>query len=418
MYDIVFLTGLFPKELEKYVIKNSKGIIQNAANNLQWKFVAGLDKNNKEPVKIINSMYIGSYPFRFKKLLIPTTTFSHGRNSKDINVGFCNLFLFKHYFRYFTLRKYIRSWAKSSSKRKKILLAYAMTSPFLRIFKYAKKIDDSIITILIVPDIPKYMNTQCSSNLFYKLFKKIDAITINKNIKYNDYYVFITKYMAEYFNVSKNKYVVIEGIGDEIPSNKLISPSIKKNEQSILLYTGTLNKRYGIIKLLQAMEHIDDPQVRLYICGDGDAKEEVMNAANQDNRIIYLGQLPHSEVKKLQMNASILINPRNNNEEFTKYSFPSKILEYISSGHPTLVYKLDGIPSDYDDILFYIDDSTAKDMAMSIEKILKLSDAELTEIYNQSINFIQHKKSAEAQVRKIFEMLQYNENDNCFISSL
>ena len=38
------------------------------------------------------------------------------------------------------------------------------------------------------------------------------------------------------------------------------------------------------------------------------------------------------------------VNPRQNNEEFTKYSFPSKTMEYLASGVPVVAYKLDGIP--------------------------------------------------------------------------
>ena len=36
--DICFLGGIYPKEYEEEVIKNSKTGIANAANNLQWKY--------------------------------------------------------------------------------------------------------------------------------------------------------------------------------------------------------------------------------------------------------------------------------------------------------------------------------------------------------------------------------------------
>ena len=43
----------------------------------------------------------------------------------------------------------------------------------------------------------------------------------------------------------------------------------------------------------------------------------------------------------------ILVNFRSPNEELTKYSFPSKILEYISSGSLVLSTRLLGIPDEY-----------------------------------------------------------------------
>ena len=89
--DVMFLGGLFPKEVEQEILRNSKGIVQNAANTLQWAIVNGLDSNLEKSVYIINSLYIGSFPQRFKKCFIHTYNFSHNMHTKDLNVGFCNI---------------------------------------------------------------------------------------------------------------------------------------------------------------------------------------------------------------------------------------------------------------------------------------------------------------------------------------
>lgn len=44
--------------------------------------------------------------------------------------------------------------------------------------------------------------------------------------------------------------------------------------------------------------------------------------------------VPNSGVLKAQSESEILVNPRNDNNEFTKYSFPSKVIEYLGSGTP------------------------------------------------------------------------------------
>lgn len=58
------------------------------------------------------------------------------------------------------------------------------------------------------------------------------------------------------------------------------------------------------------------------ICGIGDSEKAIREAAEKDFRISFLGQLPRSEVLEWQKQATVLVNPRQNNEEFTKYSFP------------------------------------------------------------------------------------------------
>ena len=46
-YEVLFLGGLFPNGYENELLKNSKRNVQNAANNLQWSLVRGLDMNLK-----------------------------------------------------------------------------------------------------------------------------------------------------------------------------------------------------------------------------------------------------------------------------------------------------------------------------------------------------------------------------------
>ena len=67
---IIFLSGLYPKELENAVLDNSKVGMQNAANSLQWSIVEGLVEQTFGELSVVNSMYIGSYPFKYRKIFI------------------------------------------------------------------------------------------------------------------------------------------------------------------------------------------------------------------------------------------------------------------------------------------------------------------------------------------------------------
>ena len=41
--NILFLCGLFPPDRKQEILKNSRGVVQNAANNLQWSMVEGFE---------------------------------------------------------------------------------------------------------------------------------------------------------------------------------------------------------------------------------------------------------------------------------------------------------------------------------------------------------------------------------------
>ena len=103
--DVLCLMGLFPEEYREEIQKDSKSGMQNAADKLQWAIVKGLDQIDGVSVSILNSLYIGSYPRRYSRLMIPTFKFKHSEKSEDINVGFCNLTVIKWISRYCGIKK-------------------------------------------------------------------------------------------------------------------------------------------------------------------------------------------------------------------------------------------------------------------------------------------------------------------------
>lgn len=402
--DILFLGGLFPKELEKEIIENSMGNIQNAANNLQWEIVSGLDAANEKPVKIINSLYIGSYPKRYKKLIIRTSRFGHGgeNNQNDINVGFLNLSGVKNLSRYVEVKKHIKKWATESSDDKKVVIAYAMTSTFTRSLKYIKRFNPEVVTCLIVPDLPEYMNMSKKNHIIYNFFKNIEIKLMKSDKKYIDSFVLLTQYMKDALEI-KVPYVVIEGIATELFTN--IEKHEVETKIKTIVYSGGLNEKYGVSSLLEAFGKIGNPDCRLILCGAGDAENQIIEASKKDNRIIFKGMVERQTVLELQKNATILVNPRQNNEEFTKYSFPSKILEYMSSGRPVLAYKLDGIPNEYYEYLYIIDEND-DGLYNSLKDILEKTEQELDAKGKCAKEFVLNKKNGKVQAEKILEMVK------------
>lgn len=403
--DILFLGGLFPKEAEREIIELSKGNVQNAANVLQWNIVNGLDYNLKKPIKVLNSLYIGSFPLRYKKLMVESYKFNHCIGSDDYNVGFMNLMGIKAITRWTSLKPKLKEWALDG-KSDKVIIAYALTSNNLRAFKYLKKLNKDVCTCIVVPDLPQYMNTSNKQSLIYKYAKLIDIKNINRNIKHADSFVLLTEYMREKLEIIHKPYIVVEGIATINNSESICDKIIKDEELKIVLYTGTLNERYGIITLLEAFKKIQSEEYRLIICGDGDAKAKIIESAKLDNRIIYEGIVERSRVLKLQAEATILINPRQDNEEFCKYSFPSKILEYLSSGIPTVAYKLRGIPEEYNKYIIYVEDNRQETLTNKIVEACMKSEAEREKIGNEAKDFVIKNKGAKEQVKKIIDMIK------------
>lgn len=397
--DILFLGGIFDNNS---YIKKSKMNVQNAANLLQWNIINGIESDLGEPLNLLNSVFIGSFPKQYSDMFIMSYNWNHVNGALDRNVGFINIAGIKHISRACKLSKAIKKWASQKSEGK-IIIAYSMHTPFLYAIRQAKKVNPDIKMCLIVPDLPQYMKLGANPGVFYRIFKSIDIKLIDKLLKYVDYYVFLTKHMAEYFHISSEKYVVVEGMVD---SNEMIKgdESISHSEEKTILYTGTLNFKYGIQTLLEAFKLIVCPNYKLLICGEGEAEGRIVELSKSDSRIEYLGLLKREDVVSLQKNATVLINPRGYEDEYTKYSFPSKIMEYLMSGRPTIAYKLPGIPEEYDKFIYFINDMTVESMAAKILQVCEEDTDVLDEFGRAAKEFVLTKKNNIKQCEKIINL--------------
>lgn len=396
--DIVCLTGLFPEEYVDEINKYSLTGVQNAANKLQWGIVKGLDALG-ENVTVFNSIYVGSYPRLYRKIMIPTFHFSHGSAKNDINIGFINIAGIKVLSRYYTVKRELDKWASVDSGREKVLLIYAMTTPFAQLAGYIKRKYSSIKVIYIIPDLPMYMNvTKVQKSLVYRTRKKIEEFLFHRSLKNVDGYVLLTDGMKEWFTTDIN-YTVVEGMATI--DNTIDVDDIKKKKQ--ILYAGGIKREYGVIDLVSAFSQIDDPEWELVIYGDGTDMESVCEYAKKDVRIKIMGSAPNAVVMKHQREAALLINPRKN-QEMAKYSFPSKTLEYMLSGTPMLGYKLAGIPEEYYDNMFVIQDSE-NGMEEALRKAMNLPETERIKMGEKAKNFVVKEKNPEKQCKKILELI-------------
>jgi len=399
-----FLSFLIPHQMEKTVEALSIGNMQDAANALQWHIYNGLCENLKTEIKLFNILPIGSFPQYYKKMFIRKSVFETTACPNNINIGFCNLKLIRNYIIPRKIYKVLYRWCKNSLSPK-TLFVYTISPSFMTALKRIKKKFPQVQICTIVADLPEMINLSNSQNPLLKFFIKRRAKNSYANLDCVDCFVLLTKHMADRMKINK-PYCVVEGIA---PIRELREEPPQDGLKRIL-YTGTLHQKFGILNLLEAFKQIEDDSYRLIICGIGDSESEVRKAAEQDKRIIYLGQLPRAEVLKWQEKATALVNPRQNNEEFTKYSFPSKNLEYLSSGKPLIAYKLDGVPDEYDPYIFYVQDNSIEALKQTLIAVCENTDGTVRMIAENARLFVRDQKNEVVQTRKICQLISGNES--------
>ena len=402
---IALLFGFFPEKFYTEILSNSKGGIQYAADALQKSFVEGIG-SLAENVEIVNVPYIGSYPQRYAHLYAPQGDFQYKTKNDHVVKGktlrFCDFKGYKMYDSYRVARKALLAWAKANETEERIVMVYAIYAPFLKAVVDVKKKCPSVKVLLIVPDLPEYMRSKASWGI--KFLKSIQQMFLNQWYNSVDYYVLLSKHMIERLPIGNKPWTVIEGIFNKGKDD--VSVVKEKSETKVILYSGTLARRYGIMNLVQAFMDISNPTCCLMICGEGETKGEIMLSARKDKRIIYKGLLPRHEILALQKQADLLVNPRTPEGVFTRYSFPSKTMEYLASGTPTLLYRLPGIPEEYFDYCFVVEGLGVEALRVKMEKVLSLSREELHMIGKRARNFVLEQKNPIQQCKKIFQLMQ------------
>lgn len=399
--NIYFLSGFFDDVDYQNIVLNSKGNIQNAANVLQKKYISGFVQCEKvSKVEVINLPYLGSYPKFYKKVNFKTTVGMHTSKKLTIhNVNYCNLIIYKNISR--MMKSFFRSYKilKSNNKEDALFFIYAMHLPFLITAFLLKMIFSETKFFVIVPDLPEFMeNRKGFIAAFYNFFAKISYFFVNQV----DGVIVLTEQMKNRFSDNLKK-IVIEGISSNNDFDKINDKDLA--EEKFFFYSGTLDNRYGLKDLIDSYSRISqNNKIKLYICGEGPDKNTIIQGAKNNPNIKYLGILPRDEVLALQKKAILLINPRNSKDEFTKYSFPSKVLEYMSSGTPVLMYKLPGIPEEYFKYVYTIEDNN-NSFTQMLTKISNLDSDTLSEKGELAQKFVQEYKNPTAQVEKLLNYL-------------
>ncbi|MBB3110559.1 glycosyltransferase involved in cell wall biosynthesis [Paenibacillus phyllosphaerae] len=214
-----------------------------------------------------------------------------------------------------------------------------------------------------------------------------------------DYYILFTKAMNDVVNPHNRPFIVMEGI-----YNNNLDLTYKSKEKA-LMYAGTLSYEYGIKNIINAFDKIEDKDLQLWLFGSGDMKKDIEELSVKNPRIKYFGFMPREDVFEYEKKASLLINIRNPNDRYTKYSFPSKTFEYMVSGTPFLTTKLEGIPDEYYNYLFTLNDFDIDVLKTKIEEIFSKDQQELDHFGEQARQFILLQKGSLNQARKIMNLI-------------
>ncbi|QCA17943.1 glycosyltransferase [Citrobacter freundii] len=211
--------------------------------------------------------------------------------------------------------------SKLVSKENYILI-YNLLPANILIYIFTSYIFPSILrkTIFQIEEIYSVYNFSFLKRLLTLLserniFKRgVNFIVVNENVK---------------DLIQRDDVNAIVDYGYNSRNGKAIEPITASNK---IIYTGRLDFVGGIEVLLQAVSELPtDIKNKIVVTGSGGLKDLVVKRAAELG-ISYEGFLSDSEYESLLINAKISINPLRSKCNFSSYSFPSKVLQYLEYG--------------------------------------------------------------------------------------
>ena len=251
--------------------------------------------------------------------------------------------------------------------------------------------------------IPPATISQDTKKWWWKMFFKMRVRSQENGLKKYDGFIFLTKYMNMTYNPNQKPYIVMEGSVDHTFIPKTLTQKVSPR---VIMYAGAIEAEYGFDTLVRAFISLSQQDIELHVYGGGKFVENLLEFQQIDSRIQYKGVVTNEEIIIAEQEATLLVNPRYSNQEFVKYSFPSKTSEYMLSGTPVLTTKLSGIPDEYFKYLYAFDEETIEGYAHKLNEILSLPNEELKQTGLKAQEFVLKNKNNTIQAQRIEEFFR------------
>lgn len=390
LHPSVVLLGFTIDDRKLSEIAQQSAVLPTQTHRFAWNLVNSLRLGGHE-VRLLSVLPVPNYPeYPFK--IIRASTIEQN-NVRGISLGFINLLILKHLTRFLAC---IVSGTRFLRVRKpEVIIVHGVHTPFLifaRLMKYFLGIKICIV-MTDPPGVVRKVDGPLS-----KMLKRIDRRLVKLLGRGFDGIICLTPSLAVDFAPSVPA-LILEGFANMELSN-IAAPAAPEIRPFHVAYAGAISVEYGLENLVLGFRAISDPTARLNLYGKGPLDEWVLEQCELDKRICHHGVVSHDDLMPKLKEASVLVNPRPAAQDFVRYSFPSKILEYMALGVPVVTTRLASLPKEYLHYVQLTDDDTVSALTAAME-IVRKRYPQAAELASQGQAYVLRNKSLAAQSTRI-----------------
>jgi glycosyltransferase involved in cell wall biosynthesis len=368
--------------------------LPSQTHNFAWSLVDALGKAGLQ-VRLLSVWPVSNFP-RNPRIVFRSAPFET-KGVLGECLGFVNIIGLKHVTRFLQCltrgTRVLRRW------RPTVLLVHGVHSPFLWYAAIGRRLLG--LTVVVILTDPPGVRLP-TDRLAVRLLKWLDIKLVRWALRWSDAVIALTTDLARDFAPGKPA-LVIDGIGQFDGDAEHVR---NDRTQPTVVYAGSLRASYGVDRLVDAVSGLTDPPATLEVYGSGELAGWVSEVAAEQTQIEGPRLLSREDLLRAYRSADLLVQPRPTNQSFVRYSFPSKMIEYMASGTPVLTTRLVSVTEEYTPYVYWIDDDSPAGIRKALRDVLQLPKDERLNKGRRAAKYIRATRSSEAQGKRISAFLQ------------
>ncbi len=291
------------------------------------------------------------------------------------------------------LRLLVWGWKMRHAKRR-VVIAYNLTMPPGTFTLAAARLTRSRL-VVFVNDVHIPGHTVPDSLRF-----RIDLVLQKALLRRCDGLLVVADSIAQDLAAAVPSIRIDGGVGREVIDGTGGTPTTTRTGPFTIVSAGGLDIANGVEVILEAFSRLSGP-FRLVIAGSGPLEGVVRKAQQSDCRIEFRGLLAFEDVLALYRDADLLLNVRVTKKLNTRYFFPSKLLECLTTGVPVLTTKTGHVAEEYGELAFLLEDESPAGLATAIEDIAGTPEHVRRELAARARDYMVREKSWDSQARRV-----------------
>lgn len=398
---ILLLGSLISAEQMEQLNLNSKEKASVAPVNYETMLAKGLVENGAE-VNALSVPAVAAYPHSIYKHIEEKQETIKG-SIRVQWVPFVNIQGLKQISIQRNVERLLEQWLEENRDiQDKVVLMYSIYPPYSEpAVRLCRKYGCHLCAV--IADLPEYMYSWKNMKGFRGWYSRRLSEKMLELQGQCDSYILFTQPMAAKMGIENKPYMVSEGFCDAGIFDDISEQ--EKYTRKTIVYGGNLSRLYGIQNLVKGFMQTDlDAELHLYGAG-GDA-EFIKECAKQDPRIKFFGRVDRKTLLIALKRAHLLVVNKPTTDDYSNYSFSSKILEYMASGTPLLTTKVGGMPEEYLEYVYVIEDESMGGITNTLNTVMNKESNALNLLGQKAAHFAIEDKNYRRMTEKVLAFLQ------------